>query len=355
MKNQANFNSLHKSLPEFDDHNSVIFLYNKKAKLHGYIAFHRGGFRVPSFGATRFWEYASEVDALKDALRLSRLMSYKNALAGLPYGGAKAVLMKPKNGNYKKIEILTKYAKHIERLNGTFITGTDVGLCVKDLKFMMKRTKNIVGFKNNPEKATAQGVYYCMQSVARYLNGVRDIKNMSFAIQGLGKVGREILSLIYENSSKIYVSEINLKRLEIIKKEFPKIIAVNPKKIHKQDVDIFCPCALSNILNSKSINQIKARAIVGSANNQLKYIEVGQILHRLGILYCPDYVVNAGGLIAVVDEYQNKRPNKKRLEESLRSIGKRMDRILLQSKKTNKAPIIIADEIAKKIFSNYNS
>lgn len=351
MKNQFNFNELHKSLPEFDGHNSVLFLYNEKAGLHGYIAFHRGGFNTPSFGATRFLEYDTEVDALKDALRLARLMSYKNALAGLPYGGAKAVLMKPKKGTYSKSALLAAYTKHVERLKGAFITGTDVGLDLDDLKAMFKKTSNLVGLINNPEKATALGLLYSIESVSKYINGTKGINNMSFAIQGVGKVGAELLSLLYKKSSIIYISDINKSKLKLIKKKYPKVVIVEPNKIHQQKVDIFCPCALSNVLNSKSINQIKARAIVGSANNQLRSIDVGETLHRLGIIYCPDYVVNAGGLIAVACEYQNREPGGSSLKEQLKGIGERMDRILYLSKKTNRAPILIANEMAEKIFA----
>ena len=351
MKNNISFNNVSRSLPEFDSHNSVLFIYNAKAKLRGYIAFHRGGFTRPSFGATRLLEYDTELDALKDALQLSRLMSYKNALAGLPYGGAKAVLMKPKKGTYKKSVLLAEYTRHVERLKGAFITGTDVGLTIDDLKIMFEKTKNLVGLTNNPEKATALGLYYSMESVAKFITGKRKIDGFSFAIQGAGKVGSEIIELIYKKASLIYVSEINKEKLKILKRKYPKIIIVDPKKIHQQKVDIFCPCALSNVLNSKSINQINAKAIVGSANNQLKSIEVGETLHRLGIIYCPDYVVNAGGLIAVADEYQNKKPGGKKLEEDLKGIGTRMDKILSLSKKIKKAPVLIANEMAEKIFA----
>ena len=197
------------------------------------------------------------------------------------------------------------------------------------------------------------GVIYSMESVAKHFNGTDKIDGMSFSIQGVGKVGKEILSIIYNKASKIYIAETDLTRLKMIKKKYPKVIMVNPKKIHRQKVDIFCPCALSNVLDSKSINQIKAKAVVGSANNQLKSIEVGETLYRLGILYCPDYVVNAGGLIAVTDEYKNPKPDKSRLEKSLKGIGKRMDKILYLSKKMNKAPIIIANEMAERLLRKH--
>ncbi len=350
MKNKQKFNGFYESLPEFDAHNSVIFITNKKKNLRGYIAFHRGGFGSPSFGATRFWSYDGQGEALKDALRLSKLMSYKNALAGLPYGGAKAVLIKPKNGKYKKSELLREYARHLERLGGKFITGTDVGLDLGDITKMLKVTKNLVGFMNNPENATAFGLFYSIETAVKHINGSPSLKGVSFAIQGLGKVGSLILGMIYKDASKIYVADIDKKKLAEIKKKYPKVIIVSPDKIHKQEVDVFCPCALSGVLSSKTINDIKARAIVGSANNQLTHKAVGEILHRLGILYCPDYVVNAGGLIAVAHEYQKREKGNGTLREKLKQIGPRLDKILTMSKKTNKAPSTVADEIAEKIL-----
>jgi len=352
MKKNNDWNGICESLPEFDQHNSVIYVYDKKTSLRGYIAFHRKGFKIPSFGATRFLKYKDDIDALKDALRLSKLMSYKNALAGLPYGGAKAVLIEPANGKYKKSVLLDEYAKHLERLKGAFITGTDMGLDLEDLKLMKQKTKNLVGLVNNPEKATAQGLFYSLLVVAKHLYSKKTLKDLSFAIQGVGKVGEELLSLVYPFASKIYVSEINIKTLKKVKAKYPNIVTVDFKRIHSQKVDIFCPCAIPNILNSKTVNQIKAKAIVGSANNQLRSTETGDTLHKFGILYCPDYVVNAGGLIAVADEYQNRKPGGLKLEEKVKSIGDRLDKILTLSKKKNKAPIHIANEMAQKIFAN---
>jgi len=345
-------NNFFESLSEFDNHNSVVFVYDEKTKLRGYIAFHKGGFYIPSFGATRFLNYRNGTDAVRDALRLSKLMSYKNALAGLSYGGAKAVLIEPK-GKYSKNALLKEYARHIEKLGGSFITGTDVGITLKELKLMMTKTKNMVGVVNNPEKATALGVVYSMEAAAKNIKNKKSIVGMSFAIQGVGKVGKEILSIIYKRASKIYISDINTKTLRKVKKQFPRVAVLSPEKIHKQNVDIFCPCALSNVLNSESINQIRAKAVIGSANNQLKSIEIGETLHRLGILYCPDYVVNAGGLIAVADEYEHKKPNKARLNKKLQGIGKRVEKILSLSKTSKKPPVIIADEMANRILKNF--
>lgn len=348
MNKKDTFVSYYEALPEFENHNSVISIFNKEKKLHAYVAFHRGGFKNPAFGATRFMEYDTEEDAIRDVLRLSRLMSYKNAISGLPFGGAKGVIIKPK-GKFNRKELLEEYAKHIERLNGSFITGTDVGLNISDLRIMMKKTKYMVGVFNNPEKATAKGVYYSFLVLAKNVFNQSNLKDLSFAIQGLGKVGGELLSLIYPYASKIYVADIDSKKIQKFKKEFPNIEIVDTKKIHTQKVDIFSPCALSHTLTSKTISAIKAKAICGAANNQLKSIEVGDILHKLGIVYCPDYLVNAGGLIAVAKEYLDKKASTDNLDVKLKEIGSKLEKILIESKKTNKAPVIISEEFSVKV------
>lgn len=350
-KEKLKFNSFYDSLPEFDGHNSIFFINDKKKNLRGFIAFHSGGFNVPSFGATRFLDYLSEEDALKDALRLSKLMSYKNAMAGIPYGGAKAVIIKPKSGTYKRGSLLNEYVKHLNRLEGKFITGTDVGLHLSDLKRMQKKTNYLVGLLNNPEKSTAMGMFHSVKVVVKHIHKNKELEGTSFAIQGVGKVGAEFLKLIYPYACKVYIADIDKESVERVKKKYPKVLVVPPNEIHKQEVDIFCPCALSGVLNSKSVNEIKAKAVVGSANNQLSSEEVGQTLHRLGILYCPDYVVNAGGLIAVVHEYHKRKKGNGTLNSKLEKIGSRLHKIIMKSKRVDIAPSTIADEMAKKVLS----
>ena len=344
-----------KSFEEFDNHYLVINISNKKAKLDGYIAIHRKNKSGPSFGATRLWNYSSKKDALKDALRLSKLMSYKSALAGLPYGGAKATIIKPK-GKFSREILFKAYAEELNKLNGMFITGTDVGLNISDLEYMKKYTKYLVGYSSNPEKATGLGLGQSLNTALNFLYKNNNYSNYSFAIQGVGKVGMELLNILIERGAKnIFIADIDKNKTKQIVKNYPFIKAVNVDRIHKQEVDVFCPCALSGILNKKSISDLKCKIIVGSANNQLRDISVGEDLHKKGILYCPDYVVNSGGLISVIDEYVYNKPDYNRLNKKIGKIQPILMKIFAESNKNNLPPCIVSDDIGLSIINRNSS
>lgn len=344
-----NFDKISK-LPEFDNHNSVIYINEPNSNLKGFIAIHRKKKNIPSFGATRFWHYSNEKNALKDALRLSKMMSYKSALAGLKYGGAKGVIMAPKN-NYNKEKILTAYAEKIDELRGQFITGTDVGLTLDDIKLMRKKTQYLVGFNGDPTEFTVLGLYYSIQLALQKIFKQKSLKSRRFAIQGMGKIGSELLKLIYKDADKIFISDVDKSLVKSIKKEFPKVKVISPSEIHKQAVDVFSPCALSHSLNNKIIKNLKCKIIVGGANNQLANDNIGELLYKKGILYVPDYVVNAGGLISVTDEYENKKYNKQRIIKKMKKIEKNLSIILNRSVKEKKSTNIIANEMARKNIS----
>lgn len=337
----------------FDGHKDVTFVFDKKNKLKGFIAIHRGGFRLPSFGATRVWSYDSVFDALEDALKLSKVMSYKSALAGLPYGGAKAVLFNSFSSRKSRDLMLKTYSQHVNLFNGRFITGADVGISEADLKVMSSGSKFIVGLKVDPIKYTALGVFYGMQVALKEIFGSESVSNRTFAIQGLGKTGVGILKLIYTEASRIYVSDINAAVVKSIKEKFPKVEVVEPSEIHKQKVDVYAPCALSNAINRRTISSLHCKIIAGSANVQLEDSGMGEILSRLGILYAPDYVVNAGGLIAVVDEYENSYISDERILKRVGNIKHTLKTIIAKSKRSHRSTSAVADEMAKKISDKF--
>lgn len=336
---------------EFDGHAMVDFFYDEKTGLKGFIAIHRRNHTKPSFGATRLYPYNSEIDALNDALRLSKLMSYKAALAGLPYGGAKGVIIQDKKNLKNRKEILTAYADMIEYLGGRFVTGTDVGLDVKDLAIMQKQTSYVVGMKSDPAAFTGLGIYYGVQSILKELYGNEKITGRSFAVQGLGKVGIELIKLLQKEGGIIAASDVDKKRALEVKKMFPRVRIVDNREIYRQRVDVFSPCALSHSVSMKSMPLFRCKAIVGGANNQLENNHVGDSLHRMGILYAPDYVVNAGGLISVVDEYEHRNHNKARVQKKVSKIKETLASILDTSKKIKRPPYSIADRMAEKIFN----
>ncbi|MDE2031030.1 MAG: hypothetical protein KGI58_02085 [Patescibacteria group bacterium] len=337
-----------KKFPEYDNHKSIVYLNNPKTGLKGFIAFHKNSKSTPSFGATRYLKYKSEKEALRDALRLSRLMSYKSAMAGLKYGGAKAVIMR--NDKFSKEEILKSYSQYLNRLSGKFITGTDVGLDLNEIKKMKNNCKYLVGIKSNPEKYTAIGIFVSIKVISKKIFKTSNLKGRTYAIQGVGKVGYEFLKLIYKNASNIYISDTNNKRLKFVHEIFPKTIIVKPSEIHKQQVDIYMPCALSYGLNKKSVNELNCKIIAGSANNQLESIAVADRIQNRNIFYAPDYVINAGGLISVVDEYKHNNFSAKRIKDGVSKIKYTIEKITNESFKKNISPARIANEIAEKII-----
>lgn len=339
-------------LQEFDGHRLVTFVADAKAGLRGFIAIHRGGLVNPALGATRVWEYETEVECLRDALRLSRIMSYKAALAGLKYGGAKAVLMASPEFMKSRKSFFRAYAEKVNYLGGRFITGTDVGVDNSDVESMKEKTSYVIGSKVDPAYFTALGVFYGIHDAFKHATGSASIRGKAFAIQGVGKTGSKILDLLYRDAKEIFIADTNLRRIREIKKQFPKVHVVPVSQIHRQEADVFVPCALSGVLNGKSVSELRCNIVAGSANNQLEDVSIGVLLHKLGILYVPDYAVNAGGLLSVVEEMKHEVPNERRIKNRIGRARKILQSILRKSKRQNKATSVIANEMAERIFNN---
>ncbi len=349
----SNSNLSVETLPEFNNHKMVSFIFDKKTGLRGFIAIHKGNLTHRAFGATRLWQYKSEIDGLKDALTLSKTMSYKAALAGLPYGGAKGVLIQP-NGTLekeKKRTLLKTYAHYINYLHGTFITGADVGIDENDVKAMRKESSFIVGVNVDPVKFTVIGIFNSIKECLKEVYGNDQLSNRSFAIQGLGKIGIGLLELLYKNNAAIYATDINETRMHAVAKSFPHVHLVKPDEIYTQHIDVFSPCALSNCLNSKTFVKLRCKMVVGGANSQLENSTIGEKLSSRGILYAPDYIVNAGGLISVVDEYEYTKHNEDRILNRVKKIPLTVRKVIQESKKLHKPTNIIADAMAEKIIS----
>jgi leucine dehydrogenase len=337
---------------EFDNHVITACIHDDKTGVHGYISIHRGGLKRPAFGATRFWKYDSDKVAIKDVLRLSRIMTYKSALADCGFGGAKSVLCIPKT-TYNRRQLLLQYAKLINYFSGHFQTGADVGITKDDIKLMKTKCPHFVGVKYDPVNWTLDGLMVSIKTCLKEIFGSDDLSLRSFAIQGLGKTGVGLLINIYNQAQKIIISDINNARMTEIKKKFPKVTCVDAGDILKQKVDLLSPCALGNILNKSTVNKIYAKIICGSANCQLENQKIGEFIWKSGILYAPDYIVNAGGLISVVDEYKFPHISHKRVRDKIKTIGSTLSKIIYTSKKRQTATNIIADEIAIKISRSF--
>lgn len=351
-----------KRLKEFDDHALVSFASEKKSGLTAVIALHRSNPVIPSFGATRFWHYTSSLEGVKDALRLARLMSYKAALAGLECGGAKGVIIADRDphtlSNLERTNLLETYAARVNLLGGQFITGTDVGIKQGDLDILRRKSRHIIGFNDNSTEFTAVGVFESVKAALVEVFGSPELVGRSFAIQGLGKVGEGLLSRIYEpvgTTGKIFVSDIDPVRVEEVKARYPRIIVVSSDDIDRQETDIFAPCALSGAINRKNVGRLAFKIVVGGANNQLENESVGDTLYDRKILYAPDYVVNAGGLIAVFDEYKHPSYDRARVEKAVLRIPGMLRKIYAESRAENIAPSRIANRIAERIFNGYGN
>ncbi len=338
-----------KKLPEFDNHELVVYLNKPEVGLFGFISIHRINPQFPALGATRLWKYNSEEEVLQDSLRLAKLMSYKSLFAGLPYTGAKAVLMENPKALENREKLFKAYAYEVDKLNGKFITGTDVGVSNDDLDVMRGESKFFIGSGVDSGYYTAQGVYLGIKSGLRDRYGNDNIKEKSFAIQGVGKTGGALLDLLYDEAKDIFISDIDDKKTIKLKKKYPKVKVVDPKVSHTQKVDVFCPCALSNSINDKTIPELNCDIIVGAANNQLKSEDDGYLLKDRNILYAPDAIVNAGGLISVVDQYKHGDKHLDvRIMGKIHEIAGRLDGIFMTSDVENKPTNLVAIEIAEK-------
>ncbi|MGB3760613.1 MAG: tryptophan dehydrogenase ScyB [Rivularia sp. (in: cyanobacteria)] len=283
-------------------HEQVLFCNGKDPDIKAIIAIHDTSLG-PAMGATRMLPYVSEEAALKDALRLSRGMTYKAACANIPVGGGKAVIIG--NPAHKTDELLYAYGRFVNSLNGRFITGQDVNMTPEDVRKISRETNHVVGVEEQsggPAPVTGWGVFLGLKAAVEFRLKTDDLKGLKVAVQGLGNVGANLCRHLHENGAKLFVTDINKERIEEIQRLYGATV-VEPSEIYGLDVDVFSPCALGGILNSETIPQIKASVIAGCSNNQLGEEKPdGMMLVEKGILYAPDYVINAGGLINVYNE-----------------------------------------------------
>jgi leucine dehydrogenase len=257
------------------------------------------------------WDYASEEEALRDVLRLSRGMTYKAAMANLPLGGGKAVIFGDSK-TQKTPELLKAFARHVDRLQGLYITAEDVGMNVKDMDIIRSITSHVVGLdggtvaggSGDPSRMTAYGVFHGIRSTVKHRFHKESLEGLTVAVQGLGSVGYSLCKHLKNAGANLIVSDIYPQAVERVVREF-NAIAVLPEDIFMAEADIFVPCALGGILNDITIPQLKVKAVAGATNNQLGERRHGQMLADLGILYAPDYIINAGGLINVTYEGEN--------------------------------------------------
>jgi leucine dehydrogenase len=293
------------SHPDFDNHEAVQLFSDPESGLQCIIAVHNTN-RGPGAGGTRLWHYPDPADAVTDALRLSRAMSYKNAMAGLALGGGKGVILRPE-GDFDRKALFAAYGRAVEAVGGRYITAEDVGVSPDDMRVIKTQTDFVAGLdegkaaSGDPSPVTAEGVFRSIRVAARYKMGLESLKGLRVAVQGLGHVGYGLCEHLHGAGCQLIVADINPDVLSLAQEAFGAIV-VSPDQIHAQAVDIYAPCALGGAISAQTLPQIRASIIAGAANNQLATPDMGAALQTLGILYAPDYVVNAGGIINVASE-----------------------------------------------------
>jgi leucine dehydrogenase len=339
--------------PSYDAHERVVFGHDARTGLKTIIAVHSTA-RGPGAGGCRFWQYRSSQEALTDALRLSRGMSYKNAMAGLPLGGGKAVvLLDPQHP--KSTDQLRAFGRFVESLGGAYITAEDVGASVADIEVIATQTRYVSGLPRtavdadgNPGPKTALGVFLGIQSAVRFQLGRSSLDGLTIAVQGLGGVGYELCRLLAANGAKLRVADIRPALVKKAAEEF-RAEASTAENILFEQADVVSPCALGAVFDSQTIPRLKARIVAGAANNQLATADDGQRLHAAGILYAPDYVINAGGIISVGREYLG-GASAQSIEAEIHRIPERLTEIFGRSKAANRPTSEVADQMARQLI-----
>jgi leucine dehydrogenase len=336
----------------------LVYFYDKETGLKGITCIHDTTLG-PALGGTRLWNYATEDEAAEDVLRLARGMTYKNAVAGLNIGGGKTVLI----GDAKKVKseaYWRAFGRYVQSLNGRYITAEDVNTNADDMDYIAMETSYVTGLRKtsgDPSPFTAYGVYWGIKAACQEKFGSNSLKGIKVAVMGVGHVGYYLVELLAKEEAIITICDIKQENIDHVTSSF-KVKVVAPEAIYTEECDVFAPCALGAVVNDKTIDLFKCKIIAGAANNVLKELRHAKLLQERGILYAPDYVINAGGVINVYQEIIGYDK-----EESLKKITKIYDRILEVfkiAKEMNITTAEAADELAerrinsiKNIHANY--
>jgi len=336
------------SSPDFDSHEAVAHFSDKKSGLKAIIAVHSTALG-PSCGGARMYPYADADAALTDALRLSRGMSYKSAIADLPLGGGKAVILGDPNRD-KSEALFLAFADAINTLGGRYVTAMDVGMTPKDMPIIARRTQHIAGYDQpgkpggNSGPATALGVFTGLKVAVKHHLGLDSTKGLTVAIQGLGKVGMNLARRLAGEGAKLIVADVNADAVNEAVDKFGAA-AVRPDEIVTIACDVLSPNALGAILDDNSIPKLKARVIAGAANNQLARDLHGARLMERGILYAPDYVINGGGIICVAGQIYNW--DDREIERRVLAIGPTLAAIFARASLEGEPTNVVSDAMAR--------
>ena len=338
---------------EFDHHEQVVYGHDQASGLKAIIAIHNRNLG-PALGGCRMWPYASDEEALRDVLRLSRGMSYKSALARLPLGGGKAVIIgNPHTG--KSEALFQAMGDFVDSLGGHYITAADSGTGVAEMQIMAERTRHVAGAgqreafgggmrNGDPSPSTAYGVFIGLQAAVRHRLGRDDLKGLKVAIQGVGQVGFGLARQLKEAGAELWVTDIveaNVRRAV----EQLGATAVGQNDIYGLEVDVFAPCAMGAIINPQTLEALRAPVIAGAANNQLADAGLAEELRRRGCLYAPDYAINAGGIIDVC--YERNGGSTAELKAHIEGIGATLEEIFQRAEREGATTTAVADRMAQ--------
>ena len=340
-------------LPDFDAHEEVLFVDDEKCGLKAVIALHSTHLG-PAAGGARFWHYAQDEEALVDALRLSRGMSYKNAMAGLPLGGGKSVILANKDRT-KTPDMLHAFGKAVEHLGGRYVTAEDVGINVADMIEVARSTKYVAGLPNSagdvggdPGPHTALGVFLGIKAAVKRALGKDSLSGLHIAVQGAGSVATGVALHACAEGAKLSIADVDRAKAQKLA-DATNGTVVSPDEILALEADVASPNALGAILTEQSIAALKTPVVAGAANNQLAMPEDGERLHERGILYAPDYVINAGGIINVCTEYLGDG-DASLVRQRIEGIPVRLEQIWAESASSGRDPAAVADAMAQQLI-----
>ena len=336
---------------EFDQHEQVVFCQDKASGLQAIIAVHNTS-RGPALGGCRMWPYATSHDALNDVLRLSIGMTYKSAMANLPLGGGKAVIIGDPRKD-KTPELLMALGEFIEKLSGCYITAEDSGTSVADMATIGETTQYVSGLVEgkehggDPSPSTAYGTFVGLKSAVKHRLGRSDLEGLKVAIQGVGNVAYHLANYLNEEGVELIVTDIFQDKVERAVDEFGAT-PVQPEEIYSVDADVLAPCAMGGIFSDETLPLLKAKVIAGAANNQLATPEHGHLLAEKGILYAPDYIINAGGIIDIA--YQRSGEGDDAMRAHIEGIGETLEEVFNRAASENSSTHRIANQLAEERF-----
>lgn len=342
---------------EFDQHEQISFFHDQQSGLKAIIAVHNTNLG-PALGGCRMWTYESDDAALKDVLRLSKGMTYKAAVAGLPLGGGKSVIIGDAK-KHKTADLMRAMGRAVDSFGGRYIVAEDVGTTTEDMNHINSQTKHVVGIvggqhgSGDPSPTTALGVFMGLKAAARHRLQRTDLKGLKVAVQGLGNVGYNLCRHLHQAGAQLIVTDIAPEKIDMASREFGAM-AVALNSIYDIEADIYAPCALGGTINDETLKRLKCKVVAGAANNQLAEARHGDVLRDMKILYAPDYVINAGGLISVYYEHvartSNKPYDRQMVLDHVAKIDSTSESIFKRADQEGISTSLAADRIAEGCF-----